>query len=206
MPQGKWEYSITFLFIVLSILLLIAILVQYMYGASYRSDLLDQLMSEESQAFMIEETPDYQFSPRTIDDYHQFVERPLFFKERQPIIPSDEDEETTTVASGKFAFVLTGVIDTPTGIYCLLQNPRAKEKSEKFKRLQQGDEIDGWIIKEIHPDHVTISANGTSEEIKLAKPRLNARAMQRRRNKQRRKANKAKKRTNPFERKTKNKR
>ncbi|MCK5828728.1 MAG: hypothetical protein KAH20_00305 [Methylococcales bacterium] len=172
--QGKWEYSVTFLFIGCIVILIILMAVQYGIGTKYRTELIEKLSSSESMGFTMQEIPDYQFSKQQIGHFHDIVERPLFFKARQPITPVD-DELTDTTASEKLDFILTGVINSPKGIYCLLQNLKAQENKDKFKRLEQGDEIDGWVIQEIHADHVIISGDGKTEEIKLAKPRLKSR-------------------------------
>jgi hypothetical protein len=42
-----------------------------------------------------------------------------------------------------------GIIKTPEGEFALFQNPKAKSHAEKFQRLAQGDEINGWQLKEI---------------------------------------------------------
>lgn len=170
--QGKWEYSVAALFLALCLLLLIIMAVQYSFGANYRTELIDKLKHSESTGFLMPEIPDYEFDTHNIENFHDIVERPLFFKARKPIEPVENIPVETVVASEKLSFILTGIINTPKGLYCLLQNLRAKEKKDRFKRLEEGDEVEGWVVNEIHPDHVVISADGKSEEIKLAKPRL----------------------------------
>lgn len=173
--QGKWEYSVTFFFIVCTVILLILMAVQYSVGINYRTQLIEKLSLSESTGFSMPEIPDYQFSEQGVSHFHDIVERPLFFKARKPIDPLDDESTEAGAASEKLDFILTGVISTPKGVYCLLQNLKAKDNKDKFKRLEQGDDIDGWTIKEIHPDHIVIAADGKTEEIKLAKPRLKKR-------------------------------
>lgn len=178
--------------------------IQYSFGLNYRNELIEKLSLSESTGFKMQEIPDYQFSNQGIRDFHDIVERPLFFKVRKPITPITDKESGDGEASEELEFLLTGVISTPKGVYCLLQNPREKEHKDKFRRLEQGDEIDGWAVKEIHPDHVVMTANGKTEKIQLAKPRLKKRTPK----KSKRRSHKPKitpppKRSNPFKLKTK---
>ena len=170
--------------------------VQYGYGMKYRDELLDKLMLSNSTGFTMQEIPDYQFSGQAVDQFQDIVQRPLFFKERKPVIPSEEGEAEVIKAAENVDFILTGIIDSPKGIYCLLQNPRKKEKEERFKRLWQGDEIDGWTVNEIHSNRIVIIADGKSKVLELSKPRLKGIKNLSRKNKRKSKAQR-----NPFKQK-----
>lgn len=153
-------------------MIIVLMLVQYIYGGKYRDELLQQLGQTQSAGFAMDDIPDYQADSRGVELYYDIVQRPLFFKVRRPIEPKEDEEiEIVNTFSAKFDFILTGIINTPTAMYCLLQNPRAREPSEKFRRLEQGDEIEGRTIKEIKADRVVISYNGKTQDIMLSKPR-----------------------------------
>jgi type II secretory pathway component PulC len=173
MNQSKGESLVTYFFIACSVITLFLMIIQYVIGSDYRKELIEKLSISKSTGFTMQEIPDYQFSQESINGFDDIVQRPLFFKVRKPITPQVEDETTeVSIASEELDFILTGVINVPSGIYCLLQNPRAKDKKDKFLRLEQGEEVDGWTINEIHPDRIVVGADGKREEIKLAKPRL----------------------------------
>ncbi len=173
MNQSKGESLVTYFFIACSVITLFLMIIQYVIGSDYRKELIEKLSISKSTGFTMQEIPDYQFSQQSIGDFDDVVQRPLFFKVRKPITPQVEDDPTeVSVASEELDFILTGVINVPSGIYCLLQNPRAKDKKDKFLRLEQGEVVDGWTISEIHPDRIVVGADGKREEIKLAKPRL----------------------------------
>jgi len=173
MNQSKGESLVTYFFIACSVIALFLMIIQYVIGADYRKELIEKLSLSKSTGFTMQEIPDYQFSQQSINDFDDVVQRPLFFKVRKPITPQTEDETTeVNIASEELDFILTGVINVPSGIYCLLQNPRAKDKKDKFLRLEQGEVVDGWTISEIHPDRIVVGSDGKREEIKLAKPRL----------------------------------
>jgi hypothetical protein len=168
----KWENSLTILFMIISVIIIVLMLVQYIYGSKYRDELLQQLGQTQSAGFAMDDIPGYHPGNKGMDLYFDIVQRPLFFKVRRPIEPKeDEEEEIVNTFSEKFDFILTGIINTPTTMYCLLQNPRARDPLEKFRRLEQGEEIEGRTIKEIKADRVVIAYNGKIKEIMLSKPR-----------------------------------
>lgn len=170
--------------------------VQFGYGMNYRDELIDKLKMSKSTGFTMQDIPGYQFSGQAVDQFPDIVQRPLFFKERKPVVPSEGEEEETIVATEKVDFILTGIIDSPKGIYCLLQNPRKKENKERFRRLYQGDEIDGWTVDEIHSNRIVVVADGKSKVLELAKPRLKGMSKRAKRNK-----SKPKVQRNPFKQK-----
>ncbi len=151
-------------------------LLQYTYGTKYRSELLAKLDSNESAGFHMQDIPDYKSSKKTLTEYPDIVERPLFFKVRRPIIPptSTEDEAIMPTVSKNYKFILTGIIRTPNDVYCLLQNSQAKQNDERFFRMKEGDEIDGRVVDEIKSDRIIMLVDGVSEELLLMKPRSKA--------------------------------
>ena len=147
-------------------------LIQFAFGSSYRSDLLEKLGNSKSAGFTMKDIPDYQSSTKAKTEYQAIVERPLFFKVRRPIeVKDDLIVPEISQVSGDFDFILTGIINTPNAFYCLLQDPRSKDVKGKFKRLEEGEVIEGRTIQEIKRDRVIIAYDGKTEEILLAKPR-----------------------------------
>ncbi len=147
-------------------------LIQFAFGSSYRSKLLEELGNRKSAGFTMKDIPSYQPSVKAKAGYQDIVQRPLFFKVRRPIeVKDDLVVPEISQVSGDFDFILTGIINTPNAFYCLLQDPRAKEAKGKFKRLEEGEVIEGRTIQEIKRDRVIIAYDGKTEEILLAKPR-----------------------------------
>lgn len=156
----------------LSAIILVFMLIQFAFGSSYRSKLLKGLESEKSAGFTMKEIPDFQSSVKEKVGYKDIVQRPLFFKVRRPIeVKEDLVTPEISQVSGDFDFILTGIINTPNAFYCLLQDPRAKDPKSRFKRLEEGEVVEGRTIQEIKRDRVIIAYNGKTEEILLAKPR-----------------------------------
>ncbi|GEM_PF-1113264 len=173
----KWEYMLSLLFIACSMLILILMLLQAGYSKSYQAKILQEIDNVQSSGFTLQEVPGTQFKEHPLTDYHQILERPLFFAGRIPIVPQDPEEaeeinaEDEVKPAEDFDMILIGIIDTPAGTYALFHNPRAKPDEPKFQRLKQNQEINGWQIKEIKHDRVIISADNNTDEILLVKPR-----------------------------------
>ncbi|GFO71385.1 hypothetical protein BJAS_P0824 [Bathymodiolus japonicus methanotrophic gill symbiont] len=177
MKQLKWEYMLALVFVVCSVLILILMLLVASYQDSYREQLLQEIDNVQSSGFSLQEVPSTQFKEHAINDFHEMVERPLFFVGRKPIVLEDtEAAEEAVVVEVKpaedISMALIGIINTPAGVYALFHDPKAKADEPKFKRLKQNQQINGWTIKEIKHDRVMISADKNTDEILLAKPRV----------------------------------
>ena len=198
MKQLKWEYLLALLFVACSVLILILMIWQGSHRESYRLQILQEIDNVQSSGFTLQDVPSTQFKDHELSDYHEMLERPLFFAGRRPIVPEDSENAETVAAEvkppEKIGMALIGIIDTPAGVYALFHNPKAKADEPKFQRLKQNQDINGWKIKEIKHDRVIISADTNADEILLAKPRVHKKVKPR-------KSRKTK--TNPFKQKIK---
>ncbi|MCF7970027.1 MAG: hypothetical protein K9L22_02540 [Methylococcaceae bacterium] len=175
MRRIKWEYMLTALFLILSAIFLLLIAVQINLGKNYRAQKLDELHNVPSADFNMRAIPSYQFSGKTLDDYPDIVQRPLFFKGRKPILIDDTEEALTDEAPkvlDNISIDLVGIINTPEGVFALFQDPKAKSHEDKFKRLALGDELNGWLLKDIQYDRVIIVSGTENKELLLSKPRI----------------------------------
>lgn len=199
MASIKWEYAIASFLAICSVLLFLLLFVQDHYIENYRVQIFQEIENVESAGFALQEIPGSPLSERSLEEYTELVERPLFFNERRPIVPgadADEEPEAIKKALKEISLKLIGIINVPGSVYALFQNPKAKPDENKFKRLKQGGDVNGWTLKEIKSDRVIISSGTGTEEILLAKPRIHKRASKR-------SSTKKPKRPNPFKRKNK---
>ncbi len=198
MASIKWEYTLTFIFAICSVILLLLIAVQAYYAENYHQQLFYEIENVDSAGFTLQEIPGSPLSEHTIDEYNELVDRPLFFNERRPIVVSDDEttEEAGSEQKGleEFTFSLIGIINTPDSVYALFEDPRAKPDESKFKRIKQGEDINGMILKEIKSDRVIISSGTETKEILLAKRRVHKAVPKRK---------KPRRKTNPFKQKAK---
>jgi hypothetical protein len=93
-----------------------------------------------------------------LQSFSEVSERPLFARSRRPSPPPSPDalKPITTL-------VLAGVI--------LLKDERiaivAHGLPPVLARLTEGQEVDGWTVVAIHPDHIVVAHGSTEQEIKL---------------------------------------
>lgn len=190
---------LTAVFLTFAVIFLLLIALQINLGKNYRAQKLEELRNIPSAGFNVEDIPSYHFNYKVIGDYTEIVQRPLFFKSREPIIIEEIEAESAEEAKAKakaealedIGIDLVGIIKTPEGEFALFQNPKVKSHAEKFQRLAQGDEINGWQLKEIQNDRVII-AGGEDKVLLLSKPRPHTPAKKTKR-----------RRANPFNRQTK---
>ena len=196
MKQLKWEYTLTLIFITCSVLIIILTLVQAHYSADYRQQLLQEIDNVQSSGFTLQAVPSTKFKENELGDFQEMLERPLFFDGRRPFVKQEDESAETVVEEVKppeeISMTLIGIVNAPAGVYALFNNQKAKAGEPKFQRLKQGQQINGWEIKDIKPDRVIISANKNSDEILLAKPRRHNKTKPKRKRK-----------TNPFKQKIK---
>ncbi len=205
MASIKWEYTLAFIFVVCSVILLVLIVMQSKYAETSYTDLLHEIENEQSAGFTLQGIPNSPISEDTLEEYGELVERPLFFNERRPIIVSEEDAAAVAAAAAAeeeqaledMTIKLIGIIKIPDNVYALFHAPKAKPDESEFQRYKQGDEISGRTLKEIKTDRVIISSTTGTEEILLMKPRMHRAVRKPRIPKRAKKTN----RTNPFNRK-----
>lgn len=173
MSQYSWEYKIT-LFCGLCCLVLLALLgFEWWYGKDYREQIMSDIFNPQKAGFEMQTVPTYSYSPLPMEQYRDFVERPVYFEKRRPITvaaePTTAAAEVPKVPLGEFGLVLTGIVKTPKGIKALFQNPKGTTVKEKNTRLGEGEVFNGWKLIEIKSDKVSIQAEGETKEILLLK-------------------------------------
>ncbi len=135
--------------------------------------------------------------PLPLDRFQAMVTHPLFVEGRQPIPEQDKTGEATVQESGPPPKVeLTGIIQTPNAGKIIL----IRDKEGKTRRLKPGDNVDGWELAELAPDHVVLTQGAKKHTLKLIKPRPQSK-IRRPRQRQRPKApipRRVKPITNPF--------
>ncbi len=174
MIQLKWQYSLAILICLATLVMFLMIGLQHYSAKQNRAKVVNELQSTPSAKFSMEEIPNYQFIKSEIDEYSEFVERPLFFKGRRPIIITEtktETEKKTTKPPVKLGYTLIGMVEIPNKSYALFKNAKSKNKENKFIRVSPGDVFEGWELTKIESDHVVISNQSSEEKINLLKPR-----------------------------------
>ena len=113
------------------------------------------------------ETRVSQASPLNKDDYVSVIDRPLFLSSRRP--PEEQgpaesavpEELTPEVPLDNFD--LNAVIITPAGAIAWVTTP----SEPKPQKVQIGDELEGWKIKNISNDEIEVEGQSGSDRLVL---------------------------------------
>jgi hypothetical protein len=98
------------------------------------------------------------FSLPPLQSFAAITDRPLFSQSRQPS-PQGSDDSLGPWSS----FVLAGIIISPTSREALILHG----KPPTIVHVQEGQDIDGWLITSILPDRVVLRGGTTEHELKL---------------------------------------
>jgi type II secretory pathway component PulC len=89
------------------------------------------------------------------------TDRPLFSPDRRPTADAGETRGSWS------ALVLAGIVVTPDSREVLI----AHGNPSKIVHLQEGQSVDGWIVRSIAPDRVVVANGGDKHELRfLGKP------------------------------------
>jgi len=86
MVQLKWQYTVTLGFIICSVLLLAIIAFQVHYARQYREQIITEINNVKSSGFVLDAMPVLPEDNKPVVAYTDFVERPLFFSDRRPVV------------------------------------------------------------------------------------------------------------------------
>jgi hypothetical protein len=105
----------------------------------------------------------------SLGEYNEIIERPLFLSTRRP--PEEQPEEPPEPApeppSADETFTLLGVVLTPEATMALLQD----DKTGEIARLQVGDQVNGWHLKAVQANSVSLSKGDQAVDLPLVRNR-----------------------------------
>ncbi len=111
------------------------------------------------------------FSLPPMEQFHTFIDKPLFIQGRVPVPAEDLDATTpttTTKPRNPPKVQLTGILETPdVGTLVLLRSTDGKH----HYRLKPGEEIENWRLSEVATDYVVIVSGEKKHTLKLIKPK-----------------------------------
>ncbi len=101
-----------------------------------------------------------------LDTFPETLERPLFAPSRHPVAPEKPAVVPAAQAPQPDAppnVVLAGVVSTPRGMIAILSLPQ----NAKFVQAKVNDEVSGWKVVEISPQHVVAEKGGRHLELSM---------------------------------------
>ena len=161
--------------IALCFLLLLILMIEWALIKPSEQLAIKTTPTEKNQ--VLTELPKLVLAKQTVENYSQMVERPLFVQGRKPVIVDDEELSVNEDAGEIDDLVLLGIysIDGKTST---LFNKKGKER--KYLKKSEGEDVAGWLIKEIKPDRVILEQRGSKQTVMLRKPKPKTRKPPRR--------------------------
>ncbi len=100
---------------------------------------------------------DPSFSMPPLSTYAEVVSRPLFTSTRRPSTDASTSDRQT-------AFILIGIVISPAERHALVSHGAPPH----VERLAEGQNLEGWTIKEILPDRIVIAQGDNELDVKPA--------------------------------------
>lgn len=159
------EYGLTAILAGACLFLLVFVLSEWLI-INYRFTPQEIVDVDSGNPFEAIKVGEFSLDPQ--DSFTEIAERPLFFTDRKPREnePDDAIGSNIAVASKKLNAKLMGVYTTAEGMTALVLDSKGK-----YNRVREGDDIEGWEVRELFEDRVIFVAGNANEELKLRKPR-----------------------------------
>lgn len=113
------------------------------------------------------ELPKLSIKKQLVGKYFHMVENPLFIEGRKPM--PDVETEVISQAVGKIEdLILVGIYSIQGRITALFEQKGGDKASLK---KSEGDDVSGWLLKEVQSDRVILEQAGKEQTLLLRKPK-----------------------------------
>ncbi len=153
----------------LCVLLLIIFLIEWGIAASSgeQTDGVDSVPGQTADQEI--ELPELKLAKQSLEAFADMVERPLFIEGRRPVII--EENENGLEEQGEIDDLMLMGVYTVEGHQVALFSQTGAGKN--YIKKTEGEEVSGWLLKEIQTDRVTLERAGNQQSMMLRKPREN---------------------------------
>lgn len=150
----------------LCLFLLLVLLCEWLLSGSSEQALSDPSHTEDSQA-QVTKLPKLVVNKQSAESYTQMVERPLFIEGRRPVI--DEEGEDDVEETGQIEdLVLQGIYSVKGQQQALFNT---KGIGRNYLKKSEGEDVNGWLLKEIQTDRVVLEQGDKEQTVMLRKPK-----------------------------------
>jgi len=155
------------LLLALSVLLLLILFIEWQLAEpsenlGIETSTIDEGSQNQSQNLTV-----INLSGQPLDSYSQMVNSPLFIKGRKPIEDVVEEVENQDVSSVEDLF-LVGIYSAEERMFALFSE---KGRDGKYLKKAEGDDVSGWMLKEIQVDKVILERDGNKQSLMLRAPK-----------------------------------
>jgi len=153
------------------VFLLVILLMEWLLIGSSDNLPVELPASDQNRQSQEIELPDLVLEKQPLERYSDMVDRPLFIEGRKPVLDSEPDGGKQEQVSQIDDLILDGIYSLEGKMNALFR--KQKRDKEYFKK-SEGDDISGWLIKELQPDRAILERAGKQQTIMLRKPKLRA--------------------------------
>ncbi len=157
--------------IVLSGILIIAIFGEWLYATHAKKELIASIEKVDRQQAPIAQLPTLELTKQPESSFVNLVNRPLFIQGRRPVNEAPPIVVSSSKASETFNWSLNGIYTNKKTLYALMTRTSGKVAKDNYRKVTKHNEIDGWIISEIHKDKVVVAQGDKIQELPLRKPK-----------------------------------
>jgi hypothetical protein len=100
---------------------------------------------------------------RPLSDFEEFVRRPLFTASRSPFVPTGSTQTLAGPSVRPSDIRLAGVAIDAGKKQALLRTPQQPQG----RWVEQGDSIDGWLLRSVRDDAVIVASGQQTHELRL---------------------------------------
>jgi len=171
------------LLLVLCVLLLIILLIEWEIFESAVNQDIEAPATEEESRNQSQKLTVIKLTKQPLESYSQMVDSPLFIKGRKPVV--GVEEETEGQDAGRIEdLYLVGIYSAEERMVALFNK---KGIDGKYLKKIKGDDVSGWMLKEIKVDKVILEQGGKMQTLMLRTPKpkqpRKAKSVARKRNK-----------------------
>jgi type II secretory pathway component PulC len=147
---------------------LLILLVEFEFFGLSSNQLQGAPINTEKQQEQQIKLPQIVLSKKPMDSYSDMIEKPLFIKGRKPVVVDAVEDGPIEELGAIEDLVLVGIYSTEDRLVALLSQPKA---DKKFLKKSEGDDVSGFLLKEIQFDRVILERGGKKQPLMLRKPR-----------------------------------
>lgn len=159
------------IFAIIAAVLSVIIITEWIISRFAENRLMDSDFSKNRQTPLLNEIPEINLKEKTEESYADLVNRPLFIKGRRPVDETSPEQTNVKPGSDIFDWQLNGVYTTDQGLSALFSRIKAADTKDRFRKLKENDDLEGWKLAEIHSDKVILKQDDESKELLLSKPK-----------------------------------
>ncbi len=149
------------------LVLVIILMLEWIFLGSAENPISAGSVSGEEEVSEVA-LPEIQFSVQALETYSDMGDRPLFIEGRRPV--TEEEEETDSLeVENVDDLILMGIYRVEGQMTAMFS--RSGSDKTYLKKIQ-GDDISGWLLKEIRSDNVLLERDGKLQTLMLRKPKL----------------------------------